>query len=195
MGRKAEHVVHKNNVPLRDRGILAKPLSPKETDINTDIDAAREMLEASTSVDEINVNLFGFYKAWINSRMPGTAEAEKPLLAKSLKSLSLTLMKPRGKPMTAKLRQIFFPCPFPQSAVRAINPKFKSLLVPLEADDRVFVIDEQDVVNRLVVEMEYDLARPLREQLLEYSNECEILCAQYCVYRDSRDDAEEDDDA
>jgi hypothetical protein len=195
MGKKAEKIVHKDNVPLRDRGLLAKPLSPKEHDINTDLDGARKMLESSTSVDSISVNLFGFYRAWINGRMPGTAEAEKPLLAKSIKSLAVRFMKPRGEPMTAVMSQRFFACPFPQSAVRAFNPKFTARLEALEPDDKVFVVDDQMVTNRLVIEMEYDVNRPLKEQLLEFSHESEILVAQFCIFRDTRGGDDEEAEA
>ena len=191
MGHKKKFVVYTKQVPLRDRGILAKAMSPKETELNENIAATVEHLEKNTSVRRSEVNLYDGYKAWVNSRMPGTSEEEKSLLATAVKSFRLIIEQQRGLPLGAFLQQHFFPSPFPVDKVTALNSKFKATLVPLNPEDRVLVVDDQEVHHRLVVSMDYDLTRPAREQILEFSAEAEILVAQYCVYRNSK---EEDDE-
>jgi len=193
MGRKKEHVVYTNAVPLRDRGILAKPMSPKETEIESSIKSSVEHLEKNTSVERSEISIFNFYKAWVNSRMPGTAEAEKSLLVKALKSLRLVIEQQRGNPMRGFIEQRMFPTPLPDDKLRVNNPRFNARTEDLDPEDKVLVVNEKPVTRRLVVTMDYDLTRPFREQILEFSSESELLVEQFCVFRDTKeeDDGEE----
>ena len=182
---KKDHVVYTDAVPLRDRGILNKSMSSKEEDVQQAIQAAIKYLEENEAAEKTELNLFDFYRAWVNPSLPGIPDIDKPMLMSSLKSFRIVLEQPRGKPMHAWLEQKQFATPFPAKRVFACNPKFRAKIEALDEGDRVFTIEDQPVTNRLVVQMEYDLTRPCREQLLEFSNEVESMVVQYCVFQDS----------
>lgn len=191
MGKKKEYVVHTKNVPLRDRGILAKPMSRKELELDKQIEAGVKYLQDNPSVSETVIDLYSLYKAYVNSRMPGIEEAAKVMVHRVTSSLRLTIKANRGSAMTAQISQKYYPCPFPASKVKSFNPRFHADLEPLFPDDTQLIVDGKPVTNRLVVSMDYDLSRPAREQILEFSSESQILATQYCVFRSTRTD---DDD-
>ena len=175
---------------LRDEGILGKPASYKEKAIDEHIQATMTFLDENPNMSEAIINLSKFYKAYLNPQLPGVAEDMKPVMLSSLTSLELVIRQPARKPRIAFLRQPLLPCPY--GSVKAFTEGMRAYLVPLDPGTKPLFHGDVKVTEKLVVEMDFDIMQPHREQLVKFGREADVLEEQYCVYRSTGDDEQED---
>ena len=176
---------------LRDEAILGKPPSAKEQDIDAHIQATMEFLDTNPNMSEVIINLSKFYKAYLNPQLPGIADDMKPVMLSSLTSLELVVSQPARKPRLAFLRQLLLPCAY--GSVQAFTEGVRAYLVPIAPGGAPLFHGDTEVTERLAVEMDFDIMQPHRPQLLKFGREAGVLEEQYCMYRSTGDEDEQED--
>ena len=173
---------------LKHEGILGKPPSYKEKEIDAHISAAMQIMDDHPHIEEVTINLHGFYASYVNPSIPAATPGMKRSVRKAITSMVLVIQQPRRKPRVAYLRQVLFPCPY--GNVKSFTPGIRAYLVPFDDDEPPMVYGDDEVRNRLGVEMEYDVTSPHREQLLRFGEEVGYLERQYCIFKNQ----EQEDD-
>lgn len=174
---------------LKHEGVLGKPPSYKEQEIDAHIKHAMQVMDDHVHVEEVTINLHGFYASYVNPSIPAASPAMKKSVRTAITSLVLVIRQPRRKPRVAFLRQVLLPCPY--GNVKSFTPGIRAYLVPFDDDEPSLVYGEDEVRNRLGVEMEFDVTAPHREQLLKFGEEVGYLERQYCLFKNQE---QEDDD-
>jgi hypothetical protein len=174
---------------LKDEGILGKPASYKEKAIDEHIQHTMQMLDDNPHIEEVSINLSNFYASYQNQVMPAIDDPLKKIMRESISNLTLVIKQPRRKPRRAFLKQVLVPCPY--GAVKSFAEGVRASLVPFAEQERTLYYGESEVRQRLGVEMDFDVTKPHREQVLRFSEEAGFLEQQYCIYQ-GNDDQETD---
>ena len=161
-------------------GVLGRPPSIKEAEVDSHINNVAKVLDENPHVEEIRINLSNFYASFRNQMVPGVEPHVQDLIRKSTTGLTLIIQQPRRKPRKSYLRQVFMPSPY--STVKSFTPGVRAYLVDLDTKAKVLFHGDVEVKHRLAVEMDFDMAKSHREQVLRFSEEARLLESQYCVY-------------
>lgn len=181
-----------NEPLLRDAGILGKPPSYKEEEIDAHIAASMKFLDDYPNIGEVIIDLTRFYRSYLNPHLPGAKDSMKNIVMHSLTNACLVIQQRFRKPRQAFFRQVLMPTPF--GSVRSFTEGVRAYLVPIEDDTKPIFHGEDRVLNRLAVEMDFDVTKPAREQILRFGHEYGMLEQQYCIYKsEGGEDTEQED--